>query len=110
MQRQHNRPLRAGLLLCLLVLTACSPAPSPAATATRAPAAGATPTVTATPASSGDGYANARQAMVEVQLQGRDISDERVLAAMGRVPRHEFVPADVLPYAYEDHPLPIGYG
>jgi protein-L-isoaspartate(D-aspartate) O-methyltransferase len=48
--------------------------------------------------------------MVKVQLQGRDITDERVLAAMGRVPRHEFVPADVQDYAYEDHPVPIGFG
>jgi protein-L-isoaspartate(D-aspartate) O-methyltransferase len=47
--------------------------------------------------------------MVEQQLKPRDIKDERVLAAMGKVPREEFVPADVRPSAYEDGPLPIGY-
>jgi protein-L-isoaspartate(D-aspartate) O-methyltransferase len=68
------------------------------------------PTVKATPSPAGDGHANARQAMVKVQLQDRDIADERVLAAMGRVPRHEFVPVEFLDQAYEDHPLPIGFG
>ena len=36
--------------------------------------------------------------------------DERVLNAIGKVPRHEFVPDDQRPYAYENRPLPIGYG
>jgi len=36
--------------------------------------------------------------------------DERVLNAIGKVPRHEFVPADQRPYAYENRPLSIGYG
>jgi protein-L-isoaspartate(D-aspartate) O-methyltransferase len=47
--------------------------------------------------------------MVEQQLKPRGIKDERVLAAMAKVPREEFVPADVRPSAYEDGPLPIGY-
>ena len=34
--------------------------------------------------------------------------DERVLNAIGKVPRHEFVPADQRPYAYENRPLSIG--
>jgi protein-L-isoaspartate(D-aspartate) O-methyltransferase len=38
------------------------------------------------------------------------VSDERVLAAMGSVPREEFVPDSQRPYAYEDRPLPIGEG
>lgn len=38
------------------------------------------------------------------------VSDERVRAAMRAVPRHAFVPTDYLDQAYEDHPLPIGYG
>jgi protein-L-isoaspartate(D-aspartate) O-methyltransferase len=50
-----------------------------------------------------------RQRMVEQQLKPRGIKDERVLAAMAKVPREEFVPADVRPSAYEDGPLPIGY-
>ena len=107
MQFNHNRPLRFGLLLFLLVLTACSPATSPAAGATSSTVK-ASPTVKATP--SDDPYVKPRQEMVKVQLQGRDITDERVLAVMGRVPRHEFVPAEFQAQAYEDHPLPIGFG
>jgi protein-L-isoaspartate(D-aspartate) O-methyltransferase len=54
--------------------------------------------------------AEARHNMVEVQLRRRGIRDERVLSAMSRVPRHEFIPRDLWPQAYEDHPLPIGEG
>lgn len=38
------------------------------------------------------------------------VSDERVIAAMLTVPRHSFIPTDYLDLAYNDHPLPIGYG
>jgi protein-L-isoaspartate(D-aspartate) O-methyltransferase len=41
---------------------------------------------------------------------GKASLDRRVLAAMGRVPRHEFVRLELQPYAYEDTPLPSGYG
>ena len=51
-----------------------------------------------------------RTAMVERQLKARGIHDSRVLAAMGRVPRHEFVAAELASSAYEDCPLPIGGG
>jgi protein-L-isoaspartate(D-aspartate) O-methyltransferase len=54
--------------------------------------------------------AAARAVMVEHQLRRRGISDERVLGAMGRVPRELFLPEDVRQYAYEDGALPIGYG
>ncbi len=50
----------------------------------------------------------ARQRMVDFQLRARGISDPRVLDAMLRVPRHEFVPEPYRSEAYEDHPLPIG--
>jgi protein-L-isoaspartate(D-aspartate) O-methyltransferase len=40
---------------------------------------------------------------------GKAALDERVIAAMRRVPRHHFVPAPVAPFAYEDTPLPIGF-
>jgi protein-L-isoaspartate(D-aspartate) O-methyltransferase len=46
--------------------------------------------------------------MVDSQLRARGISDSRVLDAMLRVPRHEFVPGPYRAQAYEDHPLPIG--
>ncbi len=48
--------------------------------------------------------------MVEVQLRKRGITDERVLAAMGRVPRHLFVEEALRDQAYGDRPLPIGAG
>jgi len=51
-----------------------------------------------------------RQLMVDSQLRARGISDARVLDAMLRVPRHEFVPEPYRAQAYEDHPLPIGDG
>jgi protein-L-isoaspartate(D-aspartate) O-methyltransferase len=49
--------------------------------------------------------------MVAEQLvrPGRDITNVHVLAAMGRVPRHEFVPEPLRADAYSDGPLPIGY-
>ena len=48
--------------------------------------------------------------MVEEQLRRRGISDQRVLDAMARVPRHLFVPEAERDEAYGDHPLPIGHG
>jgi protein-L-isoaspartate(D-aspartate) O-methyltransferase len=48
--------------------------------------------------------------MVERQLRGRDIVDERVLAAMERVPRELFVPEDLRRQAFDDAALPIGAG
>jgi protein-L-isoaspartate(D-aspartate) O-methyltransferase len=50
------------------------------------------------------------QAMVDNQVRGRGIRDERVLEAMRRVPRHRFVPENQQPAAYDDNALPIGYG
>ena len=57
-----------------------------------------------------DGYEDARQVMVARQLQRRDITDPRVLIAMGTVPRHRFVPGALASQAYGDYPLPIGEG
>lgn len=51
-----------------------------------------------------------RNWMVDRQIDGRGIKDSRVLKAMRTVPRHRFVPSDVSGMAYEDGPLPIGYG
>ena len=53
-----------------------------------------------------EGYA----AQAGVALEGRTAIDPRVLAVMLRLPRHAFVPAEEAAYAYEDRPLPIGYG
>ncbi len=51
-----------------------------------------------------------RQNMVADHLRGRDISDPRVLAAMGNLPRERFVPSVFADRAYDDTPLPIGAG
>jgi protein-L-isoaspartate(D-aspartate) O-methyltransferase len=58
-----------------------------------------------------ESFALARQRMVGEQLLGwgRDITNAKVLAAMGKVPRHEFVPERLRSWAYQDSPLPIGY-
>ena len=53
---------------------------------------------------------DARRRMVEQQLVGRDIRDERVLEAMERVPRELFVPEELRGRAYDDAALPIGSG
>jgi protein-L-isoaspartate(D-aspartate) O-methyltransferase len=55
-----------------------------------------------------DYYREARQAMVETQIRRRGVLDPRVLAAMGKVPRHRFVPRHLWEQAYSDYPLPIG--
>jgi protein-L-isoaspartate(D-aspartate) O-methyltransferase len=53
-------------------------------------------------------YTRDRSHMVETQLRSRGITDERVLDAMLRIPRHEFVPLELRSLAYGDHPIPIG--
>lgn len=55
-------------------------------------------------------FARLRRWMVDEQLREHGISDERVLDAMGRVPREDFVPDELRGAAYEDGPLPIGCG
>ncbi len=57
-----------------------------------------------------DSYSILREQMVNAQLRARGIHDERMLAAMGRVPRHLFAPGTYRDQAYDDHPLPIGEG
>jgi protein-L-isoaspartate(D-aspartate) O-methyltransferase len=52
----------------------------------------------------------ARASMVQHQLRGRGIRDERVLQAMGRVPRERFIPGDIAYQAYDDCALPIDCG
>ncbi len=55
-------------------------------------------------------FSRERNEMVDEQLIGRGLKDERVLAAMRAVPRHLFVPKKEEKWAYEDSPLPIGHG
>jgi protein-L-isoaspartate(D-aspartate) O-methyltransferase len=66
----------------------------------------------ATPAGTEDRFAVERLRMVKEQLSssGYGITNTRVLAAMGKVSRHEFIPPELRHRAYDDGPLPIGYG
>ena len=57
-----------------------------------------------------DNRAEDREAMVKEQIMVRGVKDPTTLAAMRVVPRHLFVPALLAPFAYQDRPLPIGYG
>lgn len=57
-----------------------------------------------------DTFEERRKKMVRGQIAQRGIQDHRVLEAMGKVPRHLFVPVSLENSAYEDHPLPIGHG
>src|SRR5215813_4830749 len=59
---------------------------------------------------SADELGRRRAQMVEVQLRRRGIRDERVLAAMSKVPREKFVAPEFQEDAYSDAPLPIGSG
>ncbi len=94
--------LTLGPLACAPQPALFTPAATPELTASSEP--GAAPTATS------DGMANARRRMVETQMRARDITDERVLAAMETVPRHEFVLPETMSQAHADHPLPIGFG
>ncbi len=53
-------------------------------------------------------FTQLRQEMIETQIRARGIEDSRVLEAMARVPRHQFVPHALRDNAYDDRPLPIG--
>ena len=75
--------------------------------------------VTTVSAQQDDPYVRQRQAMVEeiasdarrlVRYIDKDSVSDRVMHAMATVPRHRFVPSDQLASAYENRPLPIGYG
>lgn len=62
-----------------------------------------------------EGFRKQREEMVRTQLAGwrwgaEAVRDARVLEAFGQVPRHRFVATALVRYAYEDRPLPIGYG
>ena len=57
-----------------------------------------------------DKYEAARNRMVKTQIQDRGITNIAVLDAMRKVPRHLFIPKEYQDQAYNDYPLPIGYG
>jgi protein-L-isoaspartate(D-aspartate) O-methyltransferase len=65
---------------------------------------------TATVSGASDHRLEERMSMVDGQIRRRGVTDQDVLEAMERVPRHEFVPEEFESMAYADRPLPIGYG
>lgn len=114
---------RAGLTLTIalfLVLASCGPAPTatdlteptelPPVPAAKPTELGATsPSTPGIEARSNDRLEE-RMDMVEHQIRRRGVTDQDVLEAMERVPRHEFVPDQYQSAAYADRPLPIGHG
>jgi protein-L-isoaspartate(D-aspartate) O-methyltransferase len=90
---------RLVVIFALFVLAACARRAPPTPAVTPSPE----PTPTAL-------YAAEREAMVSDQIAARGVKDPAVLAALRRIERHRFVPQQYIEAAYEDHPLPIGYG
>jgi len=84
-----HRSIRPAALLSL-VLAACAASASPPQTDAE--------------------WAARRARMVDTQIRLRGVTDERVVRAMLKVPRHLFMPEERRAYAYEDHPTPIGFG
>lgn len=84
------RRLARLALLTALLLAACAASPLSTQTA--------------------DEWAARRVRMVDTQIRLRGVTDERVLRAMLKVPRHLFIPEERRAYAYQDHPVPIGMG
>ncbi|MBN1221562.1 MAG: protein-L-isoaspartate(D-aspartate) O-methyltransferase [Anaerolineae bacterium] len=100
----------ATILVLPVVLSACGlnlaePTPTAGLTAIVIP-----PESTPARTPVADPYVDSRQSMVEYQIRARGVTDEAVLAALLKVPRHQFVPLDYQDQSYDDHPLPIGYG
>ncbi len=89
------------------LLAACVSKPSPSA---HRPDATMVPVTTAPVHEAPVDFAALRARMVDTQIAARGIDDARVLAAMRKVPRHEFVPAALAAHAYEDHAMSIGEG
>lgn len=106
------------LNLALTLLTACTalgpgqgePERSATAMATPTETATAVPSPTPLPPEEEQAFAQQRKQMVVNTIKKRGISDEDVLRAMEKVPRHRFVPEEQREAAYGDYPLPIGYG
>jgi protein-L-isoaspartate(D-aspartate) O-methyltransferase len=78
--------------------------------ATTPPLAATAPPSTATVQLESDEWLEERMRMVDNQIRRRGVTDQDVLEAMERVPRHEFVPEEFKSQSYADRPLPIGHG
>jgi protein-L-isoaspartate(D-aspartate) O-methyltransferase len=105
-------PLFLLLLICACQTEAAKPSPTSTSTTTP-PTVEPVPTLTETIPPTQiqeDKFVQARALMVNEQIAPRGIDNENILMAMRKIPRHKFVPDDMLELAYNDHPLPIGYG
>ncbi|GMR14328.1 MAG: hypothetical protein BMS9Abin29_2577 [Gemmatimonadota bacterium] len=98
-EQRHELKVGRNLLLAIAVALSASCGPTPPGQASAS-----------TPSRQQIDFPRARRRMVEEQIEARGVSDSRVLEAMRRVPRHEYVPAEYRPDAYSDRPLPIGLG
>jgi protein-L-isoaspartate(D-aspartate) O-methyltransferase len=98
----------SSVMLIALLLAGCG-----SREAAIQPQAPETALSSSTPTSSIDeeyAFTQARRELVEKYLYKAGITNADVLVAMRNVPRHKFVPPEYLDQAYENHPLPIGYG
>jgi len=111
--KRRARDLAAALLVALGAASTPRAANEPPAPGvppdTAAPPADPLPPAPSPPRPADGPFATLRERMVVEQLAAGGIRDERVLAAMRRVPRHEFVPEALRGRAYDDGPLPIGH-
>jgi protein-L-isoaspartate(D-aspartate) O-methyltransferase len=110
------------VLIVLMLLVSCSgftepsppetpPSDGPAiSTSSAQPSSTVVAPAVTSPAMTGVDFEEARERMVRTGIIGWGITDEAVVKAMGEVPRHEFVPPEYLNHAYDNNPLPIGYG
>ncbi len=109
---------KRGLLIILLIfMSACqtgvktsSPIPTPTQSPATVTATQVTPTDSPLPPTEENQFTQKRSRMVDEQIAARGIEDQAILTAIRNIPRHKFVPEDMVNLAYEDHPLPIGYG
>ena len=92
----RGRSSKLGLGLTIVLNVSCLPAPPDQATAS----AGSRQDID---------FEQARRQMVEEQIEARGVTHSRVLEAMSRVPRHEYVPVQHRASAYRDTPLPIEF-
>lgn len=109
---QHRVAAFLSGLLIIAALADCAPQPTPnPQSLTPNPPSLTAPasTAPALPAEDPE-YTAARERMVRDQIEARGVTDPVTLAAVRAVPRHAFVPPVYLSQAYDDHPLPIGYG
>lgn len=95
------------LMSTIWLLSGCRESDSGTQTSTTPPSV--TVTVSATVLPYPD-FVELRQQLVDNSILARGIENKDVIRAMRTVPRHLFVPEDLIEYAYADHPLPIGYG